>query len=445
MPEFTIPYGKGQLSFELPERYQITLLAPVSTPAASDPGAAAAVDLAEQALDRPSGGFDWGRWRGARSAAIAVNDKTRPVPHEVLLPPLLRRLEGLGLEPHAIQLLIATGTHPLMPPADYELVLPPEIIARYPVACHDGGDEAGLAYVGQTQRGTPVWLNRRYLEANLRIVVGNVEPHQFMGFSGGVKSAVIGLAGRATIHHNHALMAEPGAQLGHYSDNPARQDVEEMGRLAGVHLALNGVLSPGKAYGAHTPEIVHAFAGDPVAVMQAAIPHVRAVYELVVDAGPRLLLGGGFDLLIVSPGGLPKDINVYQAQKALGHAALVSRPGGAIIVAASCPEGAGSQRYQEWVAAMASHQAVMERFRREGFAIGPHKAFQIARDTLGRRVWWVTDMPPALMEQLLLARANSLEEALEAVLPGLPDGAHVGIMPLANATVPVLAGGRERG
>jgi nickel-dependent lactate racemase len=376
--------------------------------------------LVAQALDEPVGDFDWARWRGIRSAAIAVNDKTRPVPHEHLLPPLLQRLAQLGLRPQDIQFLIATGTHSVMPPVEYPLILPQEIIQRYPIACHDATDEAGLAYVGQTRRGTPVWMNRRFLEAQLRIAVGNAEPHQIMGYSGGVKSAVIGLAGKATIQRNHALMAEPGVEPGRYHDNPARQDLEEMGHLVGVHLALNGVLNADK-------QIVHAVAGDPIAVMEAAIPLVRSVYQLDVDEA--------FDLLIVSPGGHPKDINVYQAQKALGHATPVSRAAGAIILAAACPEGSGSRAYEDWVAGMGSHEAVIERFRREGFAIGPHKAFQIARDTIGRRVLWVKDMPPVLTQRLLLDRADSLSQALALVLPGLPVGARIGIMPVANANV----------
>ena len=123
-------------------------------------------------------------------------------------------------------------------------------------------------------------------------------------------------------------------------------------------------------------------------------------------------------MLIASPGGHPKDINLYQAQKALGHAARVTRQGGTIILVAACPEGTGSRSYEDWVTGMASHQAVLERFQREGFRIGPHKAFQIARDAAPRRVLMVTQMPPELVRKLLLTPCASLEAALADRAPG---------------------------
>ena len=110
--------------------------------------------------------------------------------------------------------------------------------------------------------GTPIWSNKAYVGSDFKIVVGNIEPHQFVGFSGGVKSAAIGLAGVKTINHNHALMTHPDSQLGEYENNPALQDVEEIGKKMGIHLALNAILNQNK-------QIVHVLAGDPRAVMRA--------------------------------------------------------------------------------------------------------------------------------------------------------------------------------
>ncbi|MBC8263604.1 MAG: nickel-dependent lactate racemase [Anaerolineales bacterium] len=420
MSGFNLPYGKGHLSFSLPDAVEAEVVAPPETPAAPDPVSAAV----EAALTAPVGGVDLADFQGARSAAIAINDKTRPVPHQYLLPPLLRRLEGLGLPSEAITLIIATGTHPPMPPQEYPRVVPREILARYPVLCHDADDRENLVHLGTTSRGTPVWVNRRFFEADLRIVVGNIAPHQFQGFSGGVKSAAIGLTGRDTISYNHAMMTDPRAQLGRYADNPARQDVEEIGRLIGVHLALNAILNGRK-------EIVRVIAGEPWAVMQTGIPLSREVCQVAVAAP--------FDLVIASPGGHPKDLNLYQSQKALAHAGLVTCDGGTVIVAAACPEGAGSRSYEVWMEGVRSYEEVFARFEREGFRMGPHKAYQIARDAARVRTFLVSDMEPNFVRRLLLTPAASIDEALTMALPDLPADVRVGIMPRALSTIPYIA------
>jgi len=237
MSEFSIPYGRTKLTILLNGAFQTELLAPArAEPVADPPGAV------REALDSPLGGARLADFAHARSVAIAINDKTRPVPHAVLLPPLLHALEGLGIAPGAITLVVATGLHAPMPEAEFVQILPADILARYRVISHDAAAAADLISLGKTRLGTPVQVNRLFGQADLRVVVGNLEPHQFMGFSGGVKTAAIGLGGRDTINQNHALMLDPRSDLARYDDNPARQDVEEAGRMIGIHFALNAVI-----------------------------------------------------------------------------------------------------------------------------------------------------------------------------------------------------------
>jgi lactate racemase len=418
MVEFSIPYGRTKLTVRLEGTFQAELLAPAPVEALADP-----VRAVQEALSHPLGGVRLADFAGARSVAIAINDKTRPVPHAILLPPLLKALEAAGVPSGAITFIVATGLHAPMPESEFAQILPADILARYRVVSHDASAGDRLVTLGKTRRGTPVQVNRLFAQADLRIMAGNLEPHQFMGFSGGVKTAVIGLGGRDTINQNHALMLDPRSDLARYDDNPARQDVEEAGRMIQVHFALNDVINESK-------QIVRVLAGDPQQVMRAGIPLVLELYQVRVAAP--------FDLLIASPGGHPKDINLYQAQKALGHAARVTRLGGTVILAAACPEGTGSASYEKWVTGMASHQAVLERFEREGFRIGPHKAFQIARDAAPRRLLVVTEMAPDFARQLLLTPYATLEAALATALQGLPPTARIGVMPWANATIPTL-------
>jgi lactate racemase len=428
---YRLPYGRTYLELILPEDcgWDVGWLAPAEAACVPDPRATVTAALDERPVEEVVANVLRAsqtplRGNGAQ-AVVAINDKTRPVPHQYLLPPLLARLEHLGFAPARIALLIATGTHAPMTSGEFGTILPPEILARYPVFSHDCNDADNLLALGATGRGTPVAVNRRWWDADLRIVVGNIEPHQFMGFSGGVKSAAVGLTAKATINANHSMMTAPGAEINRYEDNPCRQDVEEIGRMIGVHYAVNAVINDRK-------EIAHVLAGAPLDVMQRGIPLLRRIFEVVVEEP--------FDLIFTAPGGHPKDINLYQAQKALAHAALVTRPAGIIVLVAACPEGTGSAAYESWMddPSMTSHEAVLARYAAEGYRIGPHKAWQLARDASRYTVLFRSEMPAELCRKLLLSRVTSLDEALALARPSLPSRPRVGIMPLANATIPVL-------
>ena len=419
--QIQVPYGNEHLTANLPARFTVEFVMPADQPAAEDP-AATVMDAVYNPLGevRPP--------RAGQTVAIAINDKTRPVPHQHLLPPVLGGMRHAGVADDDVLFIIATGTHPTMPPAEYESILPPDILERYQVICHDAHDESRLRHLGQTSRGTPVFINRDFLAADYRIVIGNIEPHQFQGFSGGVKSAAIGLAGARTINHNHAMMMAPEARLGAYETNPARQDVEEIGRMIGIDFAVNAILNSQK-------RIVSALAGNPFAVMAAGIPRARALYQAPVSQP--------FDLAIVSPGGHPKDINVYQSQKGMAHAAAVTKPGGALILCAACPEGSGNRDYENWIMepGMRTHDAVFDRFAREGFQVGRHKAYQVSRDAARMRTTLVSELDEDFVRRLLLHPASDLQAAVDGALSRLPERARIGVLPYANATMPVVRTG----
>lgn len=416
--EITLPYGASVVTATIPDQYMVDVLEQPDPPPAGDP-----VDEVRRALAEPLGEFRWASAAAARTVAIAVNDKTRPVPHLQLLPPLLDQLAQLGIPDPAVTFVVAVGAHPPMDPAEFSSVLPPDVMGRFRVVSHDAEREEDLVHLGTTSRGTPVWANRAFVDAELRIVVGTIEPHQFVGFSGGVKTAAIGLAGLATIRANHTLMADPDSQIGTYSTNPARLDVEEIGGLVGVDLALNAIVDARR-------RIVAVLAGDPVAVMNAGVPLVRERALLAVARD--------YGMVVASPGGHPKDIDVYQSQKAVASAARIVRPGGTIVVAAACPEGAGSPHYEQWVATKRSHREVIDTFQREGFRIGPHKAFQLARDSVSARVLVCSEMPDELARRLLLQPAADLQTAVNLGLADLAPGEPVAVLPHATTTVPYL-------
>jgi len=417
MRTISVPYGRTRQILTVTGAEVVDVYDPVDQPVeTADSGAVAS------ALECPLGALRLEDFRAAQSVAIAINDKTRPVPHHLLLPPLLEQLERLGLGPR-VRFYIATGTHTPMTPDEYPGILPAQILERYPVVSHDCDDHGNLAHLGITSRGVPVWVNRDFFASHLKIVVGNIEPHHFAGFSGGYKTAAIGMAGRETINANHIMLADPLSRMGLFEQNPLRQDIEEIGRMMQVQFALNVRLNARK-------EILAAYFGDPGLVLQAGIPDTRRLTETQVAQA--------YDLVITSPGGYPKDINFYQSQKALSSAAMVTRDGGTIILVAACVEGGGSASFEEFMEDVDTYEAVLEKFQRNGFRVGPHKALQVALVGQRVRLMIVSDMPETLSRRFLLTPAPDLQSAYADARSGLPDNARVAVLPHATNILPVV-------
>jgi nickel-dependent lactate racemase len=415
---YSLPYGKQTIEFDLPEAWQVDWIAPTPVAGADQPE-----KVVETALDNPVDVSMSHTLQGARSAAIAVNDKTRPVPLHLLLPPLLQRLEDAGIPADRIQLIFATGTHVPMTQPEMAALLPPALAERYPLRSHDCDDSGNLVSLGTTSHGTPVLVSRAFMQAELKIVTGNIEPHHFAGFSGGAKTFAIGLAGRSTINHNHSLLLDPLSRTGEYDQNPLRQDIEEIGRLGGIDLALNAVLNAEK-------KIIQVFAGSPGGVMQAGIPLARKTCQTPVK--------GRYDLVIASVGGHPKDINLYQAQKALSNASVLTKDGGVVILTAACPEGSGSQGYEALMSQANSPADALAKFDRVNFQVGPHKAFQFARELVRIQVVLVSQMPEGLVRRLHLIPAENAADAIHLVMDRLPPAPRVAVMPRAINTIPLL-------
>jgi len=420
--EIQLPYGRENLTVLLPNNQNVDILEAPDLPEGSNPQ-----DVVRTALDHLHGDLDWEGFSNVKSVGIAVNDKTRPVPHGDLLPPLLKRLEAMGIPDEAITFYIAVGTHPPMVTTEFPEILPIDVLNRYTVVSHDSEDPDILINLGKTSIGTQVWSNRAYFQSGLKIVIGNIEPHQFVGFSGGVKSAAIGLSGITTINQNHVLMTDPASKLGIYNGNPTRIDIEEIGLKIGIHLAINAILNRQR-------KIVHVLAGDPRAVMEAGVPLARQACQIAVPQP--------YKVMIASPGGHPKDINVYQSQKGMFHAARVTQTGGTMILTAACTEGPGSTHYEEWMVGKKSYDDVLERFQAEGFRVGPHKAYLIARDALRIRLFLYSEMDEQLAKSLLLNPVADLQTAIDNALTKLQPEDRIGVLPHAASTIPYLESSR---
>ena len=384
-------------------------------------------DIASETIKSPMGQFTWSNISpsSTKSIAIAINDKTRPVPHEILLPPLLDHLKALGFTPDCITFFIATGTHIPMPEEEFTRILPLEIINNYRIISHDCDDDSNLISLGKTSSNTPVSVNKAFYNADLKFVVGNIEPHHFMGFSGCNKSASIGMTSRTTINQNHTFITSEKAKVGIYDDNPMRQDVEEIGKMIGVHAAWNVIMNTDR-------DIVHFLFGEPVPTMKKGVDLCRKVYETPVNQK--------YELVIASVGGFPKDINFYQAQKAFTHAALLTKQGGTVILCAECREGSGSASYERFVSQYESYAEALTAFEKVPFEIGPHKAYQVAKLLEQVEFTLVSDISPTLASKLHFNADQNLQDVINRALNKLPDNISIAILPKAINTIPVHQG-----
>ena len=418
MNQINLKYGKGQVNLDLPDGIMYSYIQPPIIPGSADP-----VDLVRYYLHHPLVPFPVISFLSNSKVAIAINDKTRPVPHHILLPPILQYLSENGIKSENITFIIATGTHLPMKESEFNLVLPADILQNYRVINHNCDETDNMVDLGLTPMGTHVQVNREFFQSDIKIVVGNIEPHHFMGFSGGVKNAAIGLTSRNTINQNHAHLVNLNSYAGNYFTNPCRIDVEEIGKLIGVDYALNAILNSNN-------EIVHILWGNPQAVIEKGIQLSTQINQ--VDVQKR------FDHVIASAGGYPKDINLYQAQKAMTNAASITKDGGNVYLIAECVEGAGNQAFVRFLDGIDTPEEAMKSFIDKGFSVGPHKAFQIARIVSRVNVFIISAMPDTLTKKALITPL-SLQQ-LTTKLQQIPEYETIACMPYAVATIPYLTG-----
>lgn len=408
--EFSLPYGHDFLRLDLSEDTGrvVTLKPRRSVP-----------DPVALALAAPIGSPPLREMvQPGQAVVIVISDVTRPCPSHLLLPPLVDELAAAGVGDEDILVVSGLGSHRPQSPAERQRLVGPELADR--LACIDS-DPNRVSYVGTTSRGTPIEAFAPVVAADVRIAVGNVEPHYFAGYSGGAKALVPGVCSLKTIQKNHAMMVEPGARLGVLDGNPVREDIEEGAALIGLDFILNVILN-------EDHDIVAAAAGHPVTAHRWACRALDHLSKVTIDEPA--------DIVIVSAGGFPKDINLYQAQKALDNAATAVKPGGRIIWLAECPEGLGHPTFESWLVG-ASADEILARIQ-QNFVLGGHKAAAIARTLHQAGVSLVSALPADLVRACGLDAYASLEAAVAAALREAAPDPVVAILPEGAAVVPTI-------
>ncbi|MEV4560715.1 nickel-dependent lactate racemase [Kitasatospora sp. NPDC049285] len=417
-----LAYGETGLDLDV-DPAVTTVVEPLHTAGAADPMA-----VLREALRRPVAGPSLReRVRPGQTVAISACDGTRPQPRHLMIPAVLAELDGIVRDEDVV-ILVATGTHRGNDPEELRRMFGDEVVDRIRIVNHDARDTDQLAWMGRWGDDVPVWLNRTWVEADVRITTGFVEPHFFAGFSGGPKLVAPGLAGLETVLvlHDAKRIGDPRATWGTTHGNPVHDDVRAIADGTGVTFSLDVVLN-------REQRIVAAFGGDLLPMHAAATAAARRIAMRPVD---RL-----FDVVVTTNAGHPLDQNLYQSVKGMSAALTVVKPGGLIVCAAECRDGFPDHgSYREVLASAPSPQALLESIRARPRTVPDQWQVQVqARIQSSSRVVMHTsylsdaELATAHLEQTADISAT-VAEALAAAGPG----ARLCVLPEGPMTIPYL-------
>lgn len=406
-------YGKTGLPVDLPEGFEYHLLEARS--AAPLPNWEEALELA---LDAPVAGPALSDLaRGKSSAAISVCDITRPAPNRLVLPPVLRRLEASGIPRQSITILIATGLHRPATDAEIREIVGPEIAGAYRVLNHHARDLYEHRRLGYTKSGTPVYIDERFMAADLHITLGFIEPHLMLGFSGGRKLICPGLAAQETIKviHSPKFMRDPRAIEGSIEDNPLHRELLEVARMARHDFMVDVALTRDR-------RIAGVFAGAAEPAHAAGVDFVsRVMLEQIAHP---------VDAVITSCAGYPLDLTFYQAVKGITAAQHIVKPGGRILLFAECKEGPGAPEFCEMLKRAKSPTEFLEAIRTAPVVVDQWQLEKLALVAEKAEILYYTPGLPADYHEWLWGRAfTRLEDALAVLTEGLPPSARIAVLP----------------
>lgn len=409
-----IGFGKTPQTVELPDRNVIGVLEQNQV----EVGLMGA-DEVQRALENPIG---TPRLREivkpGEKIAIVTSDITRPIPTYTIMPALLDELYAAGVRAEDVTLVFALGSHRKHTPEEMRHLAGERAYAE--IRCVDS-DPQDFVKMGVTSRATPVDVTRVVAEADRRICLGNIEYHYFAGYSGGAKAIMPGVSTRDAIQSNHSRMVRPEAAAGRLEGNPVREDIEEAVReFCKVDFIVNVVLDEHK-------KIIRAVAGDVVRAHREGCRFLDTLYLKKIPARA--------DIVIVSQGGAPKDLNLYQTQKALDNAKHAIKKGGIIILVGSCKEGLGEHVFEEWMTKSETPEAMIERIGRD-FQLGGHKAAAIAMVLQNADIYLVSDMEPEFVRSIFLKPYASVQSAFDDAFEKLGPDASVLVMPYGGSTLP---------
>jgi len=419
MVDVWLPYGKTEVCARIPTRNFLGNIEPKEKPGITDARAEVERALREPIGTKPLGSIV----KPGDTVAVVVDDATRTTPSYLMVPPLLDELNRAGVKDESVTLIFGCGSHREVKPEEMKKLVGEETLERVKVVNHDAKSK-DLVYLGKTAKfGTKVYVNKVFAEADVKILTGDVELHYYAGYGGGRKSILPAISGENTIQSNHAMLLNPKARTGVLEDNPVHEDMVEAAKLAKVDFILNIVTNSKN-------ELVGAFAGDLEQAFYEGVKLVDEMYKVPIERRAEIVL--------MSPGGHPLDINLYQAYKGIDNALDAVKRGGVMILVAECPEGHGNDVFYEWMTKFKDEKQ-MEKEIKSRFRLGGHKAYYLLKAVQKAEIILVSAMPDYLAQNVFkLKTARALNDALRDAFDIAGKNAKVWALPHGNITLPVF-------
>ncbi len=418
-----LAYGKEGLPLELDDALNVTVVEPAFVPALADPA-----DEVRRALEKPLGSPPLRDLvRPGMRVGIVFSDITRPAPNPLLLGAVLEVLDAVpGVE---ATLFNALGTHRANTEAELRAMVGDRIFDERRIVQNDAFDPATQVRVGVTSKGHETWLNAELMRCDLKILTGFIEPHLFAGFSGGGKAIMPGMAGQRTVLGNHdaGMVGHPNAIWGVTRGNPIWEEIREVAGQAGRLFLLNVTLNRDKA-------VTGVFAGDLDEAHAAGCEFVRRSAMVAVPSP--------FDIVVTTNSGHPLDLNLYQSVKGMRAAEPVVRPGGAIIMAASCWDGIPEHGlYGKLLREAKSPRELLDRISAPGFLEQDQwQAHVQALIQLKADVYVRSDgLSDDQIRAALLEPCRKIEDTVVELLRKFGRGASICVMPEGPQTIPYIA------
>jgi len=421
-------YGKDGIEINLDPYWNVTILHPENQKVIENP-----VKAIREAINNPIGCLPLceivKKKSSSQTVCIVVSDATRPVPSHFILEALVKELNEYGIDETYIDILIATGLHRASNWEEIERIIGKKIAqSRINIINHEAKEKSLLKYLGNSSDGSPIYINKHFYEADLKILTGYVEPHFFYGFSGGRKSLVPGTAGEETIINNHTadMITSPYARFGIYKENLMHKHSLEIGKKAEVDFIVNICIN-------EEHKVTQVAAGDLEKAHEYLVNYqLKHAFKEIIEP---------YDIVVCGNGGYPLDLNLYQAVKSMAVGEMVVKRGGTIISVNECSEGVGvgQDKFKELIFSEMSPEEIYKKILKKEIVVPDQWQIQVlTRILMKSEIYVVSSMNKEKIGNIGLKYADTVENAIKYSLIKHGQDASILILPNGPQILPLI-------